>query len=169
MPFDVSAKPRRPPSSGDSAPASREASRCSPACFGDGERRRGEPPGTACLWGASLGLSGARRRWQDLRAGRVPAPWAALGTHLPGCPLCRGAQGWQGEGRGGVLGRLRGPGYHQPRHALPHPRRRAQHIAPRCLDNGNSYTLLFILKDTCSYLSFAKPSKDCMPLRIPPR
>lgn len=67
-------------------------------------------------------------------------------------------EGWQGEGRGGPAAKPVAPGCHRPLHALPHPCR-AGRIALRCLDDGNSYTLLFILKDTCSYLLLQSPQK----------
>lgn len=67
-------------------------------------------------------------------------------------------EGWQGEGRGGPAAKPVAPGCHRPLHTLLHPRR-AGRIALRCLDDGNSYTLLFILKDTCSYLLLQSPQK----------
>lgn len=91
---------------------------------------------------------------------------------LPALPLGRVSLG---AGFGGVLGGREGgscggAGCRRPRHALPHPRRRrARRIALRCQDNGNSYTLLFILKDTCSYLSLQSPQKIACHAKIPPR
>lgn len=84
-------------------------------------------------------------------------PWdtSLLPPALAGCSSgAGGAGGVAGGGKGGPVA-----GCRRSRHALPHPRRHAKHIALRCLDNGNSYTLLFILKDTCSYLLLQSPQK----------
>lgn len=43
--------------------------------------------------------------------------------------------------------------------ALPHPQRRSARTALRCLDDANSHTLLFVLKDTLSSPSLQKPQK----------
>lgn len=76
---------------------------------------------------------------------------------LLGLPLGRVPLATRFGGSGARQGGPGVPGCRRPRHALPHPC--AERIAPRCRGNGNSYTLLFILKDTCSYLLLQSPQK----------
>lgn len=81
--------------------------------------------------------------------------WEA--SPLLGLPLGQVSLTTHFGGSGARQGGPRFPGCRRPRCALPHPC--AERIAPRCRGNGNSYTLLFILKDTCSYLLLQSPQK----------
>lgn len=75
---------------------------------------------------------------------------------LPALAGCWRGEGVREAGEGRVVLPLAAP------RCRIHPRccrRRAGHITLRCQDNGNSYTLLFILKDTCSYLLLQSPQK----------
>lgn len=99
----------------------------------------------------------------DPRSLRVLRDVSVLLAALAGC-WC--GAGVAGEGKGGQGRAEEGragwslPRGQDPSASIPiHPRRRAGHITLRCQDNGNSYTLLFILKDTCSYLLLQSPQK----------
>lgn len=111
--------------------------------------QRGSPGTARVFWGKDK-VAGAPRGMYPRCLGvlwDVSLPLAALA----GC--------WCGAGGRGGRGGPGGPASGRATRCRIHPRRRAGHITLRCHDNGNSYTLLFILKDTCSYLLLQSPQK----------
>lgn len=101
--------------------------------------------------------------------GRVPLEHVSLFPLWQVARVGLGVQeGWQAVGRVVVRPSLGSAGCRRPRHTLPHLRRHAEHIA--ALPRQRQLLHAAIYSEGHLLLSVvAKPSKDCMPRKIPPR
>lgn len=178
MPFDVSAKLRRPPS----LPAA--VTLCS-------RLPRGERMLSCPVW-RCRGVGAPRERWAFVgQPGfffgggggvktKVVGPLGGTCPRSLGCPLghvslafagCRsragGAGGVVGGGKRGSAAKPMAPGCHRaPPRAAASPPRRAHHAA---LPRRRQLLHAAIYSEGHLLLSVvAKPSKDCMPRKIPP-